>query len=184
MISHGNFAKKTVVFPRTVVHKLYGVIRMKNKWTNIAIWVAISEATGALAGWLSRDSTEIYNLTMQKPPLSPPEWVFPVVWPILYALMGIGAGLVAAQPPSKARSRGLNLMVAQLILNFFWSLLFFNLQAFGFSLLWLILLWGLVLLMILEFRKTVPLAAWLQIPYLLWLTFAFYLNAGVWLLNC
>ena len=74
-------------------------------------------------------------------------------------------------------------MVVQLIVNFFWPLFFFNLHAYGFSLLWLMLLWVLVLWMILEFRKTVPLAAWLQIPYLLWLTFALYLNAGVWYLN-
>ena len=165
------------------MHKLYGVILMKTKWKNIVIWVLLSEATGALSGWLSRDSTEIYNLTVQKPPLSPPEWLFPVVWGLLYALMGIGAGLVANSQPTRERSRGLNLMVAQLIVNFFWPLLFFNLQAFGFSLLWLLALWTLVLLMILQFRKTVPLAAWLQIPYLLWLTFAVYLNAGVWILN-
>ena len=156
---------------------------MKREWKEIAIWVAASELTGALSGWLTRKSTELYNLTVQKPPLSPPPWVFPVVWSILYALMGIGAGLVATQPDSKARSRGLNLMVSQLILNFFWPLLFFNLQAYGFSLLWLLALWLLVLWMILEFRKTVPLAAWLQIPYLLWLTFALYLNGGVWILN-
>ncbi len=156
---------------------------MKSKWKTIVIWVLISEAVGALAGWLTREGTEIYNQTIQKPPLSPPMWVFPVVWVILYALMGIGAGLVASEPTSKERSRGLNLMVAQLVVNFFWPLLFFNVQAFGFSLLWLLILWGLVLWMILSFRKTVPLAALLQIPYILWLTFAVYLNAGVWYLN-
>ena len=74
-------------------------------------------------------------------------------------------------------------MVAQLVVNFFWPLFFFNLQAFGFSLLWLLFLWGLVLWMILTFRRISPLAALLQIPYLLWLTFAIYLNAGVWYLN-
>lgn len=156
---------------------------MRSKWKSIAVWVLFSEAVGALAGWLTREGTEIYNQTITKPPLSPPEWVFPVVWISLFALMGIGAGLVASEPASKERSRGLNLMVAQLVVNFFWPLLFFNAQAFGFSLLWLLLLWGLVLWMILTFRKTVPLAAWLQIPYILWLTFAVYLNAGVWYLN-
>ena len=77
----------------------------------------------------------------------------------------------------------MNLFIAQLILNFFWSLIFFNLQAYGLSLLWLLTIWVLVLLMILSFRKVDPLAAVLQIPYLLWLTFAAYLNAGVWYLN-
>lgn len=78
---------------------------------------------------------------------------------------------------------GLNLFAAQLIVNFFWSLIFFNAQAYGFSLLWLLLLWVLVLWMILTFQKVDPLAAKLQIPYLLWLTFAAYLNFGVWNLN-
>jgi len=85
--------------------------------------------------------------------------------------------------PSVNRSRGLNVYIAQLVVNFFWSLFFFNAQAYGFSLIWLILLWVLVLWMILLFYKTDPLAAKLQIPYLLWLTFAAYLNFGVWLLN-
>lgn len=156
---------------------------MKQKWKNILIWVLVAQATGALAGFLSREGTQLYSNMVTKPPLSPPQWLFPVVWIILYALMGIGAGIVASEPESKERSRGLNLMVTQLIVNFFWPLLFFNLQAYGFSLLWLLVLWLLVLWMILEFRKTVPLAAWLQIPYLLWLSFAVYLNAGVWYLN-
>ena len=71
----------------------------------------------------------------------------------------------------------------QLIFNFFWSILFFNLQAFGFAFLWLTVLWGLILLMILSFARVDKPAALLQIPYLLWVTFALYLNAGVWMLN-
>lgn len=71
----------------------------------------------------------------------------------------------------------------QLVFNFFWSIIFFNFQAFGFVFIWLIILWGLILWMILSFRKVDKLAAWLQIPYLLWVTFAAYLNFGVWLLN-
>lgn len=155
----------------------------KQLWKTVILWVLIAEAVGFLAGLLTREGTQIYNATVQQPPLSPPAWVFPVVWGILYALMGVGAALVMLEPASSARSRGLNLMVVQLVVNFFWPLLFFNAQAYGFSLLWLIVLWLLVLCMILEFRKTVPLAAWLQIPYLLWLTFAAYLNAGAWYLN-
>ena len=146
-------------------------------------WILLAEAVGALSGWLTREGTQIYAQTIVKPPLSPPGWVFPVVWAILYALMGIGAAKVYQAPASKTRSMGLNLFIAQLVVNFFWSPIFFNLQDFGFSLLWLLLLWGLVLWMILAFRKVKPLAAKLQIPYLLWLTFAAYLNFGVWYLN-
>ena len=106
-----------------------------------------------------------------------------MVWTILFALMGIGAARINLSLPSRARSLGLNLFIAQLAVNFFWSPIFFNTQAFGFAFFWLLLLWGLVLAMILVFRKADSLAAKLQIPYLLWLTFAAYLNLGVWYLN-
>ena len=118
-----------------------------------------------------------------QPPLSPPAVLFPIVWTVLYALMGIGAARIWLAPKTAARDRALNLYVAQLIVNFFWSPIFFNVQAYGFALLWLLLLWVLVLWMIMAFRKVDPLAAWLQIPYLVWLTFAAYLNYGVWMLN-
>lgn len=86
-------------------------------------------------------------------------------------------------PASSERSRSLLLFLIQLTLNFFWSIIFFNLQAFGLAFIWLILLWLLILLMILSFRKVDKFSAWLQIPYLLWVTFAAYLNFGVWVLN-
>ena len=156
---------------------------IKKNWKRILFWVIVSEAVGLLAGLLSRNATELYGQLAVKPPLSPPDWLFPVVWTILYALMGIGAGLVASQPSGADRNRGLNLMVAQLIVNFFWPLLFFNAQAYGLALLWIILLFVLVIWMTLEFRKVSPLAALLQIPYIIWLLFATYLNAAVWYLN-
>ena len=81
------------------------------------------------------------------------------------------------------RSRGLNLFIAQLAVNFFWSLIFFNLQAFGLAFVWLVLLWVLVAWMIWTFYLVEPVAAWLQAPYLLWLTFAGYLSFSVWVLN-
>ena len=149
----------------------------------IVFWILLSEAVGLLSGLLSREGTALYAELLQKPPLSPPGWVFPVVWTILYGLMGLSAAKIYAAPPTQARSRGLNLFIAQLIVNFFWSPIFFNAQAYGFALAWLLLLWVLVVLMILEFRKVDKTAALLQIPYILWLTFAAYLNYGVWQLN-
>ena len=143
----------------------------------------LAAAVGALSGWLSREGSEVFSQTVIQPPLSPPAILFPIVWTILYALMGIGAAQVSLTPSSPERSRSLNLVVIQLVVNFFWSLIFFNAQAYGFAFLWLLLLWVLVLLMILAFRKVDPLAALLQIPYLLWLTFAAYLSFGVWYLN-
>lgn len=147
------------------------------------LWILLAEAVGGLSGWLSRDGMKQYSETVIQPPLSPPMIVFPIVWGLLYALMGIGAARVWMTPPSKERSKGLNLFFTQLILNFFWSLIFFNAGTYGFAFLWLLILWVVVLMMILSFRKTDPIAGNLQIPYLIWLTFAAYLNLGVWLLN-
>lgn len=159
------------------------VMHMKQHWKTYTFWILLTEAVGALSGWLSRDGMQLYMQTAENPPLSPPGWVFPVVWTILYALLGFGAARIWLSPVSRARSRSLNLFISQLVINFFWSLIFFNLQAFGFAFLWLLLLWGVVLWMILSFRKGDPLAAKLQVPYLLWLSFAAYLNFGVWMLN-
>ena len=157
---------------------------MKTKnWKIYAISIAIALAVGTLSGLLSMSGMEEYNLTAVKPALTPPSWLFPVAWTILYTLMGISAAMVWLSPKSRERSRGLNLYVLQLIVNFFWSLIFFNANAYGLAAVWLVILWLLVLLMILEFAKTDRIAAVLQIPYLLWLTFAGYLNIAVWLLN-
>ena len=148
-----------------------------------AAWILFSEAVGALSGYLSREGTKLYNTTIIQPPLSPPSIVFPIVWSILFALMGIGAARVYLAPPSPARTRSLLLFLLQLAFNFFWSIIFFHFQSFGFALIWLVALWVLILLMILSFRQVDPLAAWLQLPYLLWVSFAAYLNFAVWLLN-
>ena len=153
------------------------------KWKPYIISAAISLAVGTISGLLSMKGMQIYNATVLKPALTPPGWVFGLVWTILYTLMGISAARVWQTQDSPERSRGLNLYVAQLIVNFFWSLIFFNAQAFGFAVIWLLLLWVLVLLMILQFYKADKVAALLQIPYLIWLTFAAYLNIGVWYLN-
>jgi tryptophan-rich sensory protein len=148
-----------------------------------AAFIGLTEAVGFLSGIFSREGTAAYGQMLQKPALSPPGWLFPVVWTLLYALMGISAARVWAMPKTQARSRGLNLFIAQLIVNFFWSPIFFNARAYGLALVWLLLLWVLVFLMILEFRKVDKAAARLQLPYLIWLTFAAYLNWAVWQLN-
>ena len=159
------------------------VMEMKQNWKTYLFWIALAEGVGALAGWLTRDGTAFYREFVEKPALSPPAMVFPIVWGILYALMGIGAARVNLTEPSTERSAGLNLFITQLTVNFFWSLIFFNLRAYGFALAWIGLLWVLIVWMIFAFWKTDKLAAWLQIPYLLWVSFAAYLNWAVWVLN-
>lgn len=155
----------------------------KRTWPAYLFWVVLAEGVGGLSGWLTREDTRLYQGALVKPPLSPPGAVFPVVWVILFALMGVGAARIWLVPASRARDRGLLLFCVQLAFNFFWSILFFSLRRFGLAFLWLLALWALVLWMALTFRRTDRLAARLQIPYLLWLAFAAYLNLGVWLLN-
>lgn len=152
-------------------------------WKTYAIWILIAEAVGGLSGWLTRSGAQQYAETIAKPPLSPPAWVFPVVWTLLFALMGIGAARIWMRQPSLRRTRALELFAVQLGFNFFWSIIFFNFQQFGLALLWLLILWALIVWMILAFRRVDRPAALLQIPYLLWVSFAAYLNLGVWLLN-
>lgn len=156
---------------------------MKANWKTYAFWIGLAEGVGALAGFLTRDATKAFSETVNQPPLSPPMFLFPIVWGILYALMGFGAAKISLSPASKDRSTALNVFVFQLAVNFIWSLVFFNLQSYGLAFGVLLFLWVLIVVMIFAFHCVSPLAAWLQIPYLLWVTFAAYLNLGVWLLN-
>ena len=156
---------------------------MKKTWKTYAFWILLSEVMGAASGLLSMDCMRSFEDTVARPPLSPPAFLFPIVWTVLYALMGIGAARVSMSAPSPERSRGLNLFVIQLAMNFLWTPLFFCPKAFGFAFFWLLGLLGTVVLMTLEFRKSDRLAALLQIPYLLWLSFAAYLNFGIWMLS-
>ena len=155
----------------------------KQAWKTYAFWILLTELVGLLAGLLSRSGTELYRTSILKPALSPPGWLFPVVWSILYLLMAIGAARVSLTKESSARTAALRVYGVQLAFNFFWPLLFFNLQAFGGAFVWLVLLWALVGWMTLSFQDLDRAAALLQIPYLLWLAFAGYLNLGVWLLS-
>ena len=145
------------------------------------ISISISLGVGLLSGWLIRNNVDLYE-TLRLPPLEPPGWLFGVVWPILYILMGIGAAMIAQTDKFKGEN-ALTVYGTQLFFNFFWSIIFFNLQAFLFSFIWLVILFVLVAYMIYEFYKIKPFAAYLQIPYLVWLLFAGYLNLSIYLLN-
>ena len=138
---------------------------------------------GAVSGFLSRNAMADFQ-ALTRPPLAPPGWLFPVVWTILYILMGYSSYLIRISNVDKdQKSNALMLYNYQLIVNFLWPIFFFNFGWYLFSLLWLVLLWFLVFLMIRSFYKISKKAAYLNIPYLIWLTFAAYLNAGIWLLN-
>lgn len=143
----------------------------------------MTEAVGGLSGWLTRDGMELYKTQVIKPPLSPPAIVFPIVWAVLYALMGIGIARVVLSGRSEERTDAIQVYLLQLAVNFTWSIFFFNLRTYGGALAVLLILLGLIVWMIQRFRRVDLPAARLQIPYLVWVAFAAYLNAGVWILN-
>ncbi len=145
--------------------------------------IALPLLVGAVSGFLSRNAMQDF-MNLNQPPLSPPAWLFPVVWTILYMLMGISAYLIKTSDANEeTKSDALMIYHYQLIVNFLWPIFFFNFGWYLFAFFWLLLLWVLVILMIRRFDKISHTAAYLNLPYLLWLTFAAYLNFGVWWLN-
>ncbi len=157
-------------------------MKIKPIWV-ILISVAIAEGVGLLSGLLSGDIGAVYQ-QLQPPPLAPPGWIFPIAWGILYALMGIAAGLIWLNNGDMlTRRNALNLYAIQLFVNFTWSIIFFRFMAFGAGVAVVLLLDVLVLLTLLRFWKISRPAGILLIPYLLWLLYATYLTIGIAILN-
>ncbi len=150
---------------------------MKIDWKTLLVCTMIPAVLGSLIALFL--DVESYG-AMIKPFLAPPKWVFPVVWTILYLLMGISSYFILK---SKDGTEGLRWYILQLTVNLLWPLFFFNFKNYGLSFLWIILLILLVGKMIYEFYKVDKKAAYLQIPYFLWLIFAAYLNFAIYLLN-
>ena len=153
---------------------------MKIRWKQLLISLVIPLGVGGLASLLSGGMGDYSKLV--QPPLSPPGWVFPIVWTILYLLMGYASYRIY-QRKDPGKKQALQLYGIQLALNFVWPLVFFGGQWFLVAFFVLLLLWGAILLTIVSFSKIDQVAADLLLPYLLWVTFAGYLNLGVFLLN-
>ena len=155
---------------------------MKMKWKSLLIALGIPLAVGGAGALLSGGMTN-YGV-MVKPPLSPPGWVFPVVWTVLYLLMGWASWLVwKSDAPREEKHRALILYGDQLAVNFVWPLIFFGAEMYLTALLVLVALWVLILLTIRAFSGINERAGDLLIPYILWVSFAAYLNLGIFLLN-
>lgn len=152
-------------------------------WKLLILSIAIPIVGGTVFGLLSMDGMKSFS-ELKQPPLSPPSWLFPVVWTILYGLMGISSYLVKVSDSSDTlKTKSLTLYGIQLAFNFLWVVWFFNLENYYFSFAWLVALWVMILITIILFYKSSHVAAYLMIPYLLWVTFAGYLNLGVAILN-
>ena len=148
------------------------------------IAIAIPLAAGIISALITRGNMNVYS-ELNTPPLSPHSFLFPVVWTLLYIFMGISSGTVylnRSNNPSAA-SDGLSYYALSLAFNFSWSIIFFNFRAFAFSFIWLLALLYLIIKTVRSYKRVDKCSAKLQIPYIIWVTFAGYLNLGIWLLN-
>ena len=151
------------------------------QWKTLLYNLFIPLAVGGLGAFLTRNAMNLYETIIQ-PPLAPPSWLFPIVWTLLYILMGISAYLIV-QSCADCATEALALYGLQLLLNFIWPLIFFLGQNYLIAFIVLVVLWYVVFQMIQAFYDIRPLAGVLQIPYLVWLTFAGYLNLMIYFLN-
>lgn len=149
----------------------------------LAISIFLTLLAGAISSIFTYPSILSWYVYLKKPALTPPNWVFAPVWTALYILMGVAAYLVWIEKKNKKSKPAMQLYWAQLALNSAWSIVFFGLQQLFASSIIIVLLLALIALTILKFKKISKKAAYLLVPYILWVTFASYLNISVWLLN-
>ena len=154
---------------------------MKIQLKPLVVSLLISLGVGGLASIFTSGSYAIYE-NLSKPPLSPPGWIFPVVWIILYIFMGISAYMIYISN-SDEKSLALKFYAFSLIVNFFWPIFFFKFGWFWFAFFWLLLLVVIVAITLVLFKKINPTSAWLLVPYLIWIIFASYLNLFTAILN-
>ena len=147
------------------------------------ISILLPLSLGAIAGMFTSQSVPEWYATLNRPSFNPPNWIFGPVWTTLYILMGISFFLIWKQEASKARNRAVLIFLLQLLLNFAWSFIFFYFNMIGLALVEIVLLWISIVLMLVVFYKIKPIASYINIPYLLWVTFATVLNASYYFLN-
>ncbi|HEY1020075.1 MAG TPA: TspO/MBR family protein [Sediminibacterium sp.] len=152
-------------------------------WVKLVLSVLFTVGIGSLGGIFTISEIPGWYAGLQKPSFNPPNWLFGPVWSMLYLLMGISFYLIWKQPVSTVRNVGLTLFVIQFILNFFWSIIFFNQHLIAAAFLEMVFMWIFILLTIIWFAKLSPTAAWLLVPYLCWVSFATVLTAAIWKLN-
>ena len=149
---------------------------MLKKIKPYAVSILLALAVGGASALLTMGNMDIYK-EVRTPPLSPPSILFPIVWTLLYILMGVSAAMIYTDKNSEYKER------TSAIATYAWSIIFFNLRAFLFAFIWLLFLFYLIIKTIISYKKIKPTAAYLQIPYAVWVAFAGYLNFGIWLLN-
>ncbi len=150
----------------------------------LAIAILLSELAGIIGSVFTAPSIPTWYAVIIKPSFNPPSWVFAPVWTTLFALMGIAAFIIWKKGLNHRNVKiALVIFIGQLILNTLWSIIFFGLHSPGAALIEIIFLWLAILAVIIAFYKISKSAAWLMLPYILWVTFAVYLNFTIWRLN-
>jgi tryptophan-rich sensory protein len=155
-----------------------------NKLFKLIISVAIPLAVGGISGFFTVTGVESWYQTINKPSWNPPNWIFGPVWTTLYLMMGVALFLIWKSDSSDILKRtAIILFAVQLLLNFFWSFIFFDQQQIGWALVEIIALWLFILMTIFAFGNISKIAAWLLVPYISWVSFATILNYTIWKLN-
>lgn len=155
----------------------------KLKIFKLIVSIALPLGLGAIAGLFTAEAIPVWYETLIRPSFNPPNWLFGPVWTTLYILMGISLFLVWNQSASKKRNMAILVFFLQMALNFCWSFIFFYFNQIGIALIEIIFLWASIVIMLVLFYKIKPIAAYINIPYLLWVTFASILNASYYILN-
>lgn len=155
-----------------------------NNVLRLIISIVIPLIIGGLSGFFTATGVDSWYQTIEKPSWNPPNWIFGPVWTALYVMMGISLYLVWKSDASLMnKKKAITLFAVQLILNFFWSLIFFTMQSPGWALVEIVILWLFILLTIFAFARISKAAAWLLVPYISWVSFASILTYTIWQLN-
>ena len=153
------------------------------KSLKLIISILLPMVVGGLSGFLTANSINDWYVTLNQPSFNPPNWVFGPVWTTLYLIMGISLFRIWRLPATEERNQAIKIFALQMTLNFFWSLIFFKWHLIGLALVEIILMWLLIAAMIHHFRKLDAAAGYMNIPYLLWVSFASVLNGAYFILN-
>ena len=154
-----------------------------HQWLALLGWLLLTYAAAALGAYFTLPAIADWYRALAKPPLTPPDWLFAPVWTLLYTGMAVAVWLAWRTRRSTCRFRGMRLFLVQLLLNLTWTWIFFSQHRPGLALIEIVLLWAAIALTLRTFRTISRPAAWLLLPYLGWVTFAAYLNLGLWRLN-
>lgn len=153
------------------------------KGIKLILCIALPLLVGGLSGFFTSSNIDTWFATLNKPTFNPPNYIFGPVWTTLYTLMGISLYIVLNKAKTQERFKLVSIFILQLVLNFFWSFIFFKSHQIGLALIEILILWISIVAMIILFYKTSRLASLINIPYLLWVSFAAVLNYNFYILN-